>query len=176
MPVETLNWVSENVLPWIAAVITAIIYGTAYLQPIIKKWKGHIGAITDSVKTLKNSTDMSTQENISAINAIAEKSMEMFAEIQRNICELPIEEMKKVEVSTCDAIIQHQQYFKLMFDWLHEMAMTNAALSPEEKDKLQKLYENTLVQMSKSDLSATMQKVREHISGGATNESETSVA
>lgn len=176
MPVETLNWVSENVLPWIAAVITAIIYGAAYLQPIIKKWKVHIGTITESVSKLKDSTDSSAEINVNAINEIANTTSQLFAEIKQNINALPIEEMKKVEVSTCDAIIQHQQYFKLMFDWLHEMAMTNAALSPEEKDKLQKLYENTLVQMSKTDLSATMQKVREHISGGATNESETSVA
>lgn len=158
---ELLSWLQTDIMPWITAIITGVVMVTPMIATLISKLKAFVTTIQSAFDTVKNANDTNIEETQNAVQEIAKSVMGVFGEIQGAITALPIEEMKKVQVNSCEAIISFNELFRLSFQYLYEMSANMQGLSPEAKEKNKLLYDKAMSLIADKDLTASMKKLRE---------------
>lgn len=158
---EFLTWLQTDIMPWITAIITGVVMVTPMVATLISKLKAFVATIESSFDTVKNANDSNIEETQNAVQEIAKSVMGVFGEIQGAITSLPIEEMKRVQVSSCDAILTFNELFRLSFQYLYETNANMQGLSPEAKERNKVLYDRAMSLIADKDLSESMRKLRE---------------
>lgn len=158
---ELIAWVQTDIMPWITAIITGVVMVTPTVATLISKLKAFVATIQTSFDTVKNANETNIEDTQNAIQTIAENVLNVFGEINNSITSLPIEEMKKVQVNSCEAIITFSELFKLSFQYLYETNANMQGLSPEAKERNKQLYDKAMSLIADKDLSESMKKLYE---------------
>lgn len=167
---ELIAWVQTDIMPWITAIITGVVMVTPTVATLISRLKAYVATMQSAFDTVKNANDANIEDTQNAIQTIADNSLELFGKINNSIASLPIEEMKKVQVNSCEAIITFGELFKLSFQYLYETNANMQGLSPEAKERNKQLYDKAMSLIADKNLSDSMKKLHEII---ATSEEPT---
>lgn len=158
---ELIAWVQTDIMPWITAIITGVVMVTPTVATLISKLKAFVATMQTSFDTVKNANETNIEDTQNAIQTIADNVLNVFGEINNSITSLPIEEMKKVQVNSCEAIITFSELFKLSFQYLYETNANMQGLSPEAKERNKQLYDKAMSLIADKDLSESMKKLYE---------------